>query len=65
MWNPIVELHLVSFMKRMMNMVAGDGGHSKIDRDDSCWEEVYELDLFDEDNNDVGASIPKQGLKKM
>jgi hypothetical protein len=52
---PIVELYLVSFGEPRTNdedYEYDDGGYYRIHRDDPYWDEVYEPDLFDE-NNDV------------
>jgi hypothetical protein len=42
-----------------------DGGHSRIDRNDPYWNEVYELDLFDRIMILLGHPMSGKGLKKM
>jgi hypothetical protein len=53
----VIELYLVSFVEHSIsndeyedNDEDNDGENNRIDRDDPYWEEVFELDLFDEDN---------------
>jgi hypothetical protein len=61
---PIVELYHVSFVEPTANdgdyEYDDDGGHSRIDQDDPYWDEVYEPDLFDE-NNDVARLSMEEG----
>jgi hypothetical protein len=55
----IIELYLVSFAEHSVSDddEDNDGENSRIDRDDPYWEEVVELDLFDEDNNPPRPSM--------
>jgi hypothetical protein len=41
-------------MNMKMMMEDNDGENNRIDHDDPYWEEVFEPDLFDEDNNPLG-----------
>ncbi|GLT72310.1 hypothetical protein SLA2020_442580 [Shorea laevis] len=72
----VVELYLISFNNRRTYEEDNeydyvgedddvDGRHPMINRDDSYWDEVYESNLFDEDNDVVGASMKGQGLKNV
>ncbi|XP_059461824.1 uncharacterized protein LOC132190802 [Corylus avellana] len=64
---PVIELYLISFDKPAVNDDEYEddnddddgeyGENSRIDRDDPYWEEVFEPDLFDEDNNLPGPSM--------
>ncbi|XP_059435398.1 uncharacterized protein LOC132168430 [Corylus avellana] len=55
----VIELYLVSFDEPAVNDDDDGeyGENSRIDRDDPYWEEVFEPDLFDEDNNLPGPSM--------
>jgi hypothetical protein len=58
---PIVELYIVSFDEPVPDSEyeyndddgddGDDGGYSRIERDDPYWDEIYEPDLFVEDND--------------
>jgi hypothetical protein len=63
----IIELYLVSFAEHSVSDddEDNDGENSRIDRDDPYWEEVVELDLFDEDNNPPRPSMVGAMLRAM
>ncbi|XP_059440262.1 uncharacterized protein LOC132172719 [Corylus avellana] len=71
---PVIELYLVSFNEPAVNDDEyeddnddDDGEHgenNRIDRDDPYWEEVFESDLFDEDNNLLGPSMARGNVEE-
>jgi hypothetical protein len=64
----VIELYFVSFDEHADNDDEyeddNDGENSRIDWDDPYWEEVFELDLFDEDNNPPRPSMVEGNVEE-
>jgi hypothetical protein len=65
----VIELYFMSFDEHADNDDEyeddNDGENSRIDWDDPYWEEVFELDLFDEDNNPPRPSMVGAMLRRV